>query len=488
MKRLWVLCVGLAVFVLCLNVYAEVDKKEAAKDWMAMEKLLDEKGTFLYQSEFEKSPETFVKNWLDFSGRYTREYESFTKKYGSERQVLNEVFEGVTKPLDAKRDHYQLINEATDFDVKKRTEAILKWADSAGRQNYKGWESMKDPAPEKFELKLKRARNALKCFEAADMLDPDGDYGDFIKKAKKAVKETEPMVKKALESQVWPGHNAKYAGPGDPNDIAAAALEFLKGNPKWTKPEYDDVHIPYAACITGEDWVVYKKAPLTHEPTQYSLDIMVAFTGEKDPDVAYVYHMVFYTAEEGGVEKGLPLRYANSRQYAKYQMLLDNVPKGSSSGSSGGGFGLWRILMSLFLIAGGLIGAGAFVTGKLPQIKGVISILNGLALPIGFVLAFLGLGGFLCNLIRLAPLASILPQLVALGLGIVFLRKSPMFKMPEMPAPTEAADDTAPAPKGSKAAEILSKFAFLDSLESTLGLAAIILGILHLIMGGFGLI
>jgi len=72
---------------------------------MAMEKLLDEKGDFLSQSEFEKSPETFVKNWMDFSERFTNEFDSFTKKYGNERQVLNGVFESVTKPLEAKRDH-----------------------------------------------------------------------------------------------------------------------------------------------------------------------------------------------------------------------------------------------------------------------------------------------------------------------------------------------------------------------------------------------
>jgi len=36
--------------------------------------------------------------------------------------------------------------------------------------------------------------------------------------------------------------------------------------------------------------------------------------------------MVFYTVEEGGVQKALPFRYANSRQYAKYRMLMSNVP------------------------------------------------------------------------------------------------------------------------------------------------------------------
>jgi len=480
---MWLFVIAM-VLVMSVGVFAEIDKKQAGKDWLSMDKLLDGKDRFNFQNKFEKDPGGFVKSWQEYSKQFSKEYSSFAGKYGSERQVLNEVFDGVTKPLDAKRDHYQMINELTDFSVEGRTKAILGWADRAGRQNYSRWESMKEPAPEKYELKLKYARSALQFFQAADVLNPDGDYGEFIDQAKKAVKETEPLVKKALEGHVWPGHNKDYSGPGDMDEIAAAALEFLKKNPDWTKPEYDDTHEPYAACVTGNDWMVYKKAPLTHVPTQYSLDVLVAFTGKKDPDVAYVYHMVFYTTEEGGVKKGLPLRYANSRQYAKYKMLLDNVPKGSSGGgTSGGGFGLWRLILSVFLIAGGLIGGGAFFSAKIPQLKGIVSMLGGLTLPIGGVLLITGLGGFICNLIRLVPLASILPQITALALGVLFLRKSPMFQ-----TSSGGTEDQAGEKKVAKAAEFLGKFAFLDSMESTLGFAGVILGLLHLIMGGFGFI
>jgi len=476
MKRVLMICTVISLLCLSMNVFAEVNKKMAAKDWLTMEKLLDEKGQFLYQNKFEKSPETFINNWQDFSKRFTKEWQSFSQKYGSERQALMTAFEGVDKPGEAKKEHYQLVNELTDFTVERRTKAILEWAEKAAQQNYRGWESMKDPVPEKMELKLKRVQKALKFYEAAQTLNPDGDYSDFIKKAKAGIKDVAPMIKKALEGQTWPDHNPDYAGPGDPDDIAEAALEFLRKNPQWTKPEYDDVHIPYAARVTGTDWTVWKKAPLTHQPTQYSLGMLVAFKGENDKDIAYVYHMVFYTAEENGIKKGLPIRYANSKQYAKYQMLIKNISGGiSTSGhrsdsSSAGGFGIWRLLMSLFLIAGGIIAANALIAGKLPQIGGVVKVLTGLVMPIGFILILLGLGGFLCNLVRLAPHASILPQFTALALGIIFIRKSPSVQ------------------KNSKVAPILGKFAFLDNMESPLGLVSIVLGFLHLIIGGFGLL
>ncbi|MCD4654491.1 hypothetical protein K8T06_11235, partial [bacterium] len=72
------------------------------------------------------------------------------------------------------------------------------------------------------------------------------------------------MRMEKLLDENWPDHNPNYSGPGKPEKIAEAALDFLKKNPDWSKPEYDDVHTPYAARVTGKDWEVYKKAPLTH--------------------------------------------------------------------------------------------------------------------------------------------------------------------------------------------------------------------------------
>ena len=129
----------------------------------------------------------------------------------------------------------------------------------------------------------------------------------------------------------------------------------------------------------------------------------------------------------------------------------------------------------------------------MPPLKKISSILGGLALPIGGVLALLGLGGFLCNLARLSPHASVLPQLVAISLGIVLVRMALKPKVPEPtasePAATdESGDDEPPEPQASEPMAILSRFAFLDSLQVPLGLAALVLGVLHLVVGGFPLV
>ena len=54
--------------------------------------------------------------------------------------------------------------------------------------------------------------------------------------------------------------------------------------------------------------------------------MLVAFSGKADPDLVYVYHMVFYTAEFAGATPELPFRHVNARQHAHFRMLRENVP------------------------------------------------------------------------------------------------------------------------------------------------------------------
>jgi len=54
--------------------------------------------------------------------------------------------------------------------------------------------------------------------------------------------------------------------------------------------------------------------------------------------------------------------------------------------------------------------------------------------------------------------------------------------------PAEVVAANPAPPELSKPVAILSKFAFLDPLQLPLGLAALVLGILHLTLGGLSLI
>ena len=83
-----------------------------------------------------------------------------------------------------------------------------------------------------------------------------------------------------------------------------------------------------AVCVTADTWGVEKTAPLTQEPTQFRLKVLVAFRGNADPEIAYCYPMYFYTKEELGVEKAPPFYYCNSEQYASFRMPMAKVGKG----------------------------------------------------------------------------------------------------------------------------------------------------------------
>lgn len=475
MKKLTAVIVGLMFFVLAAAAGANPDPAQIARDWVEMDALFTEQDSFLYQHEFDENPDSFVERWLEFRDRFKTRYAAFEARYGKDRNAMIEQFRAVEKPEAASRELYAFISAYLGSDIDSQRANIVRWAEHMGENNYLRWQQMKDPDPTKMELKHRYAKNALTGYKAAAQLSPETDYREQIKNSEAAEKESRAQYMETLSALTWPGHNPSFEGPGNPDDLAGAALRFLQENPKWSKPEYDDEHIPYAAAVTGKGWEVWKRAPLTRETTQYSLDMVVAFTGTVDPDIVYVYSMVFYTAEEGGVQKALPFRYANSKLYQKHQMLRKSIPgsavtvastPGARAGEpSGATFFLWRVVMGLLLIAGGAVAGKAVLIDRLPKIEPVIGKAEAFVIPLGFALIAFGAVGFLGNLIRLAPFASLLPQAVAICLGLVFVRG---WSHPQL-------------------SKYLDKIKGIEGYKTPLGLAAIVLGVLHLLIGRFPL-
>lgn len=311
----------------------EIDKGLAAKDWVAIEKHLtayhgtySEKGFIEGQYLVQNGSEGLAA-WRTWKAEVVPFMERFRKTYGSNYTDVAKSFEGVQQPLDAQSDNVaDTFNQLAALDPGEQEKRYLEALMEYGRDAYNRWKQMTDPPLEKMELKMSYTERALSGFSLAKELDPSGSYDDFIAQAKAAYDETAPKWREALNDLKWPGHNPAFAGPGTPQALAAAALEFLRKTERWSKPEYDDKHIPYAACVTGAGWEVSKTNAL-QQPTQYSIDITVAFEGTKDPAVVYTYSMVFYTREELGVEKGLPFMYCNSKLYQKYRMLKNKIPK-----------------------------------------------------------------------------------------------------------------------------------------------------------------
>lgn len=320
----WRVLLTVAMVGLISSAAPAQDKQE---DWLRMDTLLDAYKGFGSQYGLEEDPWAYAERWFKFINEWNTFSPKFFAAYGKTDDAIAKSFQGVDAPDGLRYGHnaQALGYEVAAVDLDSRKQVIVEFAEDLGEQYFTRINQSLEHSPDKVEFRLKLANQAAVVFNLAEALEP-GAYADELAKAEKLIEEHEIANRKAIENAQWPGHNSAFQGPGDPDELAKAALEFLKANPNWTKPEYKDDHIPYVAAVRGKGWEVEKMIFLTGEPTQYAIDMLVAFKGKKDPEVVYVYQMVFYTAESRGVKPGLPFRFANSRQYAKNQMLLKNVP------------------------------------------------------------------------------------------------------------------------------------------------------------------
>ena len=475
-QRNSLLAICFLVFLALFLINAQTAYADKNSDW---KKLVEFNNSF---TPFRSAPSAthdaeFVSGWKKWHDEFSPFAEKFIKKYGSTRKELQKSFEGLDAPEGVYVTPANLVDLLTlDSDAHQKT--IASWLKKDGDEAFGRWEAMKDPSKKKLELKADYARRALSKYSMAEALS-SGITGDAEAKAEKALKKSEAALKKVMEDLKWPGHNPDFQGPGDPDDLAAEALKLLRKmkaeGKQWTKPEYDDEHIPVAACVVGKKWAVWKKEPLTQKPTQYSLKFFVAFKGTQSPDIAYGYYMFFYTDEKSGVKMEPPFYYCNSQQYAKFKMLMNNVPVGGASSSSSTGFLgiIFRMLLSLLLIAGGITAWNQFLREKLPQLSSLYDTLTEKKELLGFALLAVGILALLRTVVFcFAPLADILPQLSALALGLTLI----------------SVKDLEQKVGNEKVQSTLSRLqAFGNTLQPhqvLLGKIALALGMIHLLIGG----
>ncbi len=467
------LCLAVFIASIALAGTAFADK---ISDWKKLAELNDAFTPF--RSEGSATHDAaFADAWKKWRDEFVPFAKTFTERYGADRTALRTAFaeeklpEGVyVYPAD--------LSDLLALDVDAHQKKIAAWLKKKGDEIFARWAAMKNAPREKLELKADYARRAAARYEKVRELDPAA-VGDALSKAEKALAESEAEHKKAMKELKWPGHNPNFKGPGDPDDLAAAALDLLRKmraeGRQWSKPEYDDVHIPLAACVVGDKWNVWKKVPLTQVPTQYSLKFFVAFKGAKDPDIAYGYYMFFYTEERTGVEMKPPFHYCNSQQYASFKMPIGNVKTGGGGAgraSSGVVAILFRLALSLLMIGGGVAAWDAFLRARLPQLTPLYDALAGKKEVLGLALLGVGFLALLRTVFSLAPLADILPQLSALALGLTMV----------------SAQSLAQRVGNEKARNALTKLAPLETALAPhhvlLGRIALALGLIHLLIGG----
>lgn len=319
---------GVLVIVVGALAQTPPTEQEKATDWKELAQLSQKfSWDFMSESTFTKDSEKYVSSWNEWKKEFIPFFEQFKKKYGATYEEVEPHFAGMEKPMGCKRDLFSSFTAAVNIDTAAHEQQMAKWAEKFAREQYNLWQHQADSGSSNVEVMMRRADRALRFMKLAKKLNEKGSYDDKIKACQEAVDKTLPEFKKQLKEKKWPGHNTSYSGPGTPDELAKAAIEFLKKHPDWTAPEFDDEHKPLVAAVAGSGWEVYKRAPLTEEPTQYSLKILVAFGGKKDAEIVYCYNMEFYTEERAGVKPGLPFRFCNSRQYDCYRLLHENLPK-----------------------------------------------------------------------------------------------------------------------------------------------------------------
>lgn len=302
-----------------------------------------------------------------------------------------------------------------------------------------------------------------------------------MKRLNQPIKKQKKQWKKVLDKLDWPGKNLDFKGSGKPEVLASEALKLLRKmkeeGKNWSKPEYDDEHIPFAACVVGSDWEVHKKVPLTGVPTQYTIKMFVLFKGTQSKDIGYGYYMQFYTKEEAGVKKEPPFFYCNSRSYEKHKMLLSKAPssaKSSSSSVMGNIFGfIIRLILAVTLITGGFTASGHIFAKKLTKISKAIEILKEKNSLISIILIITGILTFVFSFLSLSPFANILPQICAVVLGLSMYTQN---KFVPINAKLSKSME-----KANEKLELAGKK--LAPFTALLGQAAIALGLIHLLIG-----
>ena len=324
--------IGITGLVLVLLMSATVAAEEVASskqaDWRQLAKLvLEFKSEYDSQGRFTNNGGRYMDGYVAWKAAFVPFWKDFAKRYGTTWEEIEPKFQGVEKPKGVPQKMKYLVWSVSRIDLERHEKQLAGWAEQYAESQRRSWKRLFDQDHENVEVMMRQADRVVGFLKIAQKLNARGDYAAALRTAEEAVEKTLPKYKSHLAGKKWPAHNASYKGVDKPEALAKAALEFLRKNPKWTAPEYNDSHTPVAAVVAGSEWTVYKRQPITNLPMQHSVKVLVAFTGEKHADLAYCYFMEFYTSEGLGVKPSLPFHYANSRQFECYRMLRANLPK-----------------------------------------------------------------------------------------------------------------------------------------------------------------
>ncbi|RLD10262.1 MAG: hypothetical protein DRI44_06485 [Chlamydiae bacterium] len=469
--------------------YATKTGEEAIKDWSALqqsynqmakeiEPVVPSYAPNIIGTDYTKVLATLDNYEKNMKPALEKQLNSFTENYGKTSSEINEKMKSIVKngehPSTPAGNIYENLKkfmnnveqakiDKSDVlvqDAKNIQRTIDTYPAQANQQNYDKLKQALDFAI-KFNPKNEKAK-------------------DMLSKIDEQRKEKFAAFDKKINDAKWPGNYKNFAGPGNPNELAAIALEYFKNDKGWGANKKNKEHC-LAVAIRG-DWGSHKKN-LLGQTVQWYLPVYLAVYSDKSKDktVARVFELSLLTKEEPNVKKSPPFTGITVGNI--WKIKRKNVPEG---GSSDGNTGLINTLFWLGLALGniiaGILAAAPLLKQKIPHLNKVYNKLTPLSNIIGVIVLAIGtlsLLGAVAQLfmLRFVIFSNILPQLAAMAVGL-FLGKELLLKKPNLP---DKAGKTA-----EKAQELLKKYddkiRLLEMYQIPLGLSCIVIGLLHLLI------
>lgn len=472
----------LCIICLCLfplnHLRAEITEEEVLTDWNALnkthldlEKKLEETipsyKPVIIGNDHEKNLKLLEDVKKNDIPKIENQLSEFKGKYGDTQEKINENI-SVKVKLDwrsgkhpdqqAGNIYEKLVKRLKDFDEAKKEKANEMLREAEGVQS----------RIDSFKTQVKKENyDELKSkLEIALKYNPENEKAkEWLARVDEDQKKAFAEIEKAIDEAKWPGHYSNFAGPGDPDKLAASAMEWLHKDEATRKEEDPDHTI--AVCIKG-DWMIAKK-DLIGNPIQWGLPIYAACQNkkEKENDIARVFSLTILTREEKDIKKQPP--WTGVWVGNIFKMRASNIKGTATTKDTTGGFwgGLFWLLLVVANILAGMLAASPLLKVKVPQLEQFYQKMTPFSNILGATALVIGLITFLINLVfYFSPLDSILPQLSAMLVGLYLGKELLVEKIANV-----------------KVQDSLQHIDKLEKYQTPIGLICIGLGILHLFIG-----
>ncbi len=470
------------MYTQCDNMLRQAEKAVGASG--AMENMLKQyEETVELMNSFDKDELVSIKEYItEFEGKYGTDQD---KIFGNIHSVRGSKHDYVRSPAST----YYSLNETIRRYEEIRpiiAKKIYEYVNSGSQAVY---EYRKNEFDERFNNYEGNVELAL------EYLPGDANLEQLKKELSSRRDKAWADINAKIDTQTWAGHSDTFQGPGDPDDLAEEALEWAKRDAGWTENE-----TPLAVRVTG-DWQVGKKNILG-AVISWRLPIELATQKHVDldagSDVIWSFNCSIYTRD---AEKSPP--WASLAVGSNRKLRKSNI-----SGMSGGGKGpniLFRLALSISLILSGLLVASGYLKGIDPKFEDKIKKIIPLKAVIGTTTLGLGLFFLIKNILLLSPFADLLPQALAVVVGLYLgydILVSLKFKEPVVERESDGADKdklesitTKAVHSVSEGTQKLQKLIVdntetikgLQKYDTLMGISSIVLGFVHLLFAGWPL-